>query len=148
MFTRKKFITFLRHPSPSLFPPPPLSLSFSIISQFSMARSKKKTAVNRMDGLESLDPCVLRLSTHTAPIIILEGGKRNEKKKPAHDTHDTHDVFFSSAHRRLISLSLPTYLTLLPSSSCNSQSAGRGQDAGGQSRTCCLHYYFIMTIAR
>lgn len=72
-----------------------------------MVRSKTKTAVNRMDGLESLDPCVLRFSTHTAPIIILEGGKRN-KKKPAHDTHDTHDVFFSSAHRRLTSLSLPT----------------------------------------
>lgn len=108
MFTRKKFITFLRHPSPSPFPPPPLSLSFSIISQFSMVRSKTKTAVNRMDGLESLDPCVLRFSTHTAPIIILEGGKRNEKNKPAHDTHDTHDVFFSSAHRRLTSLSLPT----------------------------------------
>lgn len=77
-----------------------------------MVRSKRKTAVNRMDGLESLDPCVLRFSTHTAPIKILEGGKRNEKN-PAHDTHDTHDVFFSSAHRRLISLSLPTYLPYL-----------------------------------
>lgn len=42
MFTRKRFITFLRHPSPSLLPPPPLSLSFSIVSQFSMARRLKR----------------------------------------------------------------------------------------------------------
>lgn len=38
----------------------------------------------------------------------LGGGGNETKKKPAHDTHDTHDVFFSSAHRRLTSLSLPT----------------------------------------
>lgn len=36
------------------------------------------------------------------------GGGKTKRKKPAHDTHDTHNVFFSSAHRRLTSLSLPT----------------------------------------
>lgn len=41
------------------------------------------------------------------------GGGETKQNKPAHDTHDTHDVFFSSAHRRLISLSLPTYLPYL-----------------------------------
>lgn len=69
MFTRKRFTTFLRHPSPSPFAPPPPSFALILyrFPVFHREEIEKKTAVNRMDGWESLDPCVLRLSTHTPP---------------------------------------------------------------------------------